>query len=200
MAKIQEINYNSDFSFVLDLKYYDKNGTLCSLGFPEYDFKILLYTNKVQYKYIVSYNSKEGIYGNCKNVDNKLVILVDNAKFTPGKLYASVFIDLPNDWYEDNKQQLDFTDIFTNIQLSKNTDISIEDIEMQLMLPFTKGEKGDKGDKGEKGDKFDFEDFTQEEIELLQQPALEAAAEATIKVDKAIEELNKTVISWVDVE
>lgn len=200
MAKIQEINYKSDFSFILDLKYYDKEGNLCSLGFPEYDFKILLYTNKVQYRYIVSYDSKENMYNNCKNVDNKLVILVDNAKFTPGDLYASVSIDLPNDWYDDNKQQLDFNNIFTNIRLSKNTNISIEDIEMQLMLPFTKGDKGDKGEKGEKGDKFDFEDFTQEEIELLQQPALEAAAEATTKVDKAIEELSKTVISWVDVK
>lgn len=169
MAKIQEINYKSDFSFILDLKYYDKEGTLCSLGFPEYDFKILLYTNKVQYKYIVSYDSKEGIYGNCKNVDNKLVILVDNAKFTPGKLYASVFIDLPNDWYEDNKQQLDFTDIFTNIRLTKNTNISIEDIEIQLLLPFAKGDKGDKGDP------FKYEDFTEEQLEELQKPAVDAA-------------------------
>lgn len=51
--------------------------------------------------------------------------------------------------------------------------------------------QGVRGDKGAQGDAFTFDDFTQEQIELLQQPAVEAAYDAT----QAVENLLRGVVA-----
>lgn len=74
-----KINYKSDFDFIVDAKAIDTNGSEVELGFPSYDWEIVLATGDACYNsrtYVASY--KKGVATNCFNDNGKIHINCDN--------------------------------------------------------------------------------------------------------------------------
>ena len=149
----KEINYKSDFDFILDIKSLDSNNELQSLGFPNYNFVIFLYTNSL-YKYKISYSKDaEGneSFVNCNNSGGSLQIIVDNHRLPKGYLKMDFYALLENPLYSDGCKTVTCNHLLPIKLVEGCSDLDIEDI--TFIAPYIKGEKGDKGERGEKGEK-----------------------------------------------
>lgn len=136
----KNINYKSDFDFILKLQRLNTEGNYEDVGFPDYSFTVLLYTNSYR-KYIVKYNKEKDEYINCANTNNQIQIIVNNHKLSKGKLKADIYLELPNADYNDGYKLL-VCSIDTGIELvSGCSDIKLNDI--TLIAPYIKGDKGE---------------------------------------------------------
>lgn len=130
-----KINYKSDFDFIVDAKAIDTNGSEVELGFPSYDWEIVLATGDACYNsrtYVASY--KKGVATNCFNDNGKIHIICDNHKLPIGQLRMTFNSFIPNAHYTDGTQKV-VADYNLDIELVlENTDVNTA--EVQIFLPF----------------------------------------------------------------
>lgn len=162
-----QINKKSDYDFLLTLKYLDGEGNEVQ-GFPPYDWELVLFTTSPIEGFHVGYKSGKMI--NCYQDNDKIHIVLNNHKLDTGQLKGESTIYIPNSIYPDNTQKVVSYHDF-GISITKGNGSFVTPAQLELLLPYIKGDKGDKGEKGEqgirgpkgdKGDAFTYADFTQE--------------------------------------
>lgn len=156
---IAEINYKSDFDFILKLK-----GSECKCGqkedgdpeFPSYDFRGEIWPEKIKelqedfgfdWERISQYGlrkgmkpyvfSKKGAYlTNCINDKGRIHVVVDNHELPTGKLILVFTSYIPNPLYPDGSKKI--TDEYPlNIELVEGRgDTCVSDIDVEATLPF----------------------------------------------------------------
>lgn len=130
IKEMNEINYQSDFDFILHLYPTKEDAELKQneLPFPTYDFTISLYTTSKANSYIVS--KKGDKLKNCFNDEGRLHIVCDSHGLNCGKLEAEFIAELPDGMYPDGTRREVFT-CPTNIRLIRDRkDTKAEDVEM----------------------------------------------------------------------
>ena len=158
--KINKINFKSDFDLIATMKCYDTSGKEIEIGFADYDWELDLYTGCGNYTpkvYKVSYIN--GKATNCFNDNGKVHIVCDNHKLSVGQLRMEFRSFLPNSNYPDGTQKVVATYDLDIELTTENTGIT--SAEVQIVLPYAKGEKGDKGEP------FTYADFTPEQLASL---------------------------------
>lgn len=146
-----EINYKSDFDFILRL--IDCRGN--EVGVPEYDWHANFYTSSQTESFVAS--CLDGKYTNCFDDNGKIHIVCNSHNLLPGTLKVEFVAEIPNGIYPDdfervvNPQPLD-------IKLVRKTHSCVDSIEVDVILPYIKG------------DPFTFDDFTPEQLEFLKGP------------------------------
>lgn len=151
---MKKINYQSDFDFILNL-------TDCSgkeIGIPDYDWVARFYTTNQAAAFVASY--KDGVYTNCFDDNGKLHIVCDNHGLPSGILRCEFTAELPNDIYPDGSERIVMPKPL-DIELVRSAASCPNDMEVELILPYIKGDKGDP---------FTYEDFTPEQLEALKGP------------------------------
>lgn len=151
---MRKINYKSDFDFILNLT--DCRGE--NIGIPQYDWEARFYTSSQTDAFVASY--KNGTYTNCFDDDGKLHIVCDNHGLPSGTLRCEFIAELPNDIYPDGHDRLICPEPI-GIELVRGKGTCPCDLEVQMILPYIKGDKGDP---------FTYEDFTPEQLEALKGP------------------------------
>lgn len=173
---MKQINYKSDFEFILCLK--DCRGV--DMGLPDYDWEAILYTTSPNNGYVVSYKN-----GQCTNwyVDEgRIHIVVDNHGMQPGTLHIEWNAKIPNGYFPDGDEKI-VSPLAVDIELIRGAAPCSPYADVALVLPYIKGDKGDP---------FTYDDFTPEQIADLKRPATEAAAQVYEAIEKA--EVTNTAI------
>lgn len=105
-------NFKSDFDFQLDI--CDHSGQ--SVGIPEINWEILLFTTSRQLVYKASYQ-----YGECQNCvldreSDKIMIMVDNHSLPVGELRYELTAEIPDENFPDGSRKV-FTEGTTDIEI-----------------------------------------------------------------------------------
>lgn len=174
--KIAQKNYQSDFDAIINIKTCNDK----DLGFPTYDWEAIFYTSASASTYTAS--SIKGVTTNCFDDNGKIHVVFNNHGLQSGDLMVKFISHLPNDIYPD-KDEIIVSPQKTGIKLVRGAGCcgTIEDI--QLVMPYIKGDKGDA---------FTFDDFTEAQIKQLQKPATDAAKAAEAAITK-VEATNTNV-------
>lgn len=202
-----EKNYKSDFDAVLSLTTCaTDNCEMHDVGWPDYDWIARFYTTSKTNVYVASCIGGECV--NCFNDNGKIHVIFKNHHLGLGLLQVEFRADLPNNIYPDGIQ-VEVSPQPLDVELVKGRGDCGTIAQVEVMLPYIKGEKGDKGDQGDigpegpqgqrgevgptgprgpqgpRGDAFTYEDFTPEQLEGLQRPAIEAAQRAEAAAEAA---------------
>lgn len=174
--KIAQKNYQSDFDAIINIKTCNDK----DLGFPTYDWEAIFYTSASASTYNAS--SIKGVTTNCFDDNGKIHVVFNNHGLQSGDLMVKFISHLPNGIYPD-KDEIIVSPQKTGIKLVRGAGCygTIEDI--QLVMPYIKGDKGDA---------FTFDDFTEAQINQLQKPATDAAKAAEAAITK-VEATNTNV-------
>lgn len=194
-------NYKSDFDAILHLLTCvdSREEEPKDIGWPDFDWTARFYTGSKANAYIASCIG--GVCTNCFNDNGHIHVVFNNHRLGKGVLNVEFYSELPNGIYPDGIQT-EVSPQPLGIELIDGRGDCGTIFEVEVMLPYIKGEKGDKGDKGdtgpvgpqgprgevgpigptgpqgERGPAFTYEDFTEAQIENLQRPATEAAGRA----------------------
>lgn len=168
---MKRINHKSDFDAILHMR--DCRGSM--VGFPEFDWTARFWTSSKANAYTAS--CLGGVCTNCFNDGGRIHVVFAGHRLTPGVLQVDIRTGLPDGIYPDGTRW-EVTPQPTDIELVVGKGDCGTIVDMEVMLPYIKGDKGDPGERGERGDAFTYEDFTEAQIEELQRPATEAAARA----------------------
>ena len=152
---IRRINYKSDFDFILKLKARcGKNDPEADgdgyreVPFPDYDFVVKLYTANKANAYTASCIG--GKCTNCFNDNGRIHIVVNSPRMGLGQLNAELLTMHPTSIYPDGTQDI-YDPQPLGIELVSGAGDCPTTAEVELLLPYIKGEKGDKGDVGPQG-------------------------------------------------
>lgn len=192
-------NYKSDFDIILHLLTCGGGDERREFGWPDFDWTARFYTSSKANAYTAS--CIDGVCDNCFSDNGQIHVVFNNHRLGVGVLNVEFYSELPNGIYPDGIQ----TEVSSQplgIELVSGRGDCGTISEVEVMLPYIKGEKGDKGDQGdagpvgpqgprgevgpigpigpqgERGPAFTYEDFTEAQIEDLQRPATEAAVRA----------------------
>lgn len=160
---MQEINYRQDFTLLQSFYYKNEKGDLVDFGFPPYDFKIFYWTASRANAYVAScrYANGEPKCVNCRKVgDNKLLVVFDNHKLSPGELHAEMIMEVPDDMYPDGFRRDPFP-MRTDVRLIHGPTPTPTRVETTAILPYIKGRDG------KDGKDFSYDDMTEEQKEDL---------------------------------
>ena len=130
-----KINYKSDFDFIAEIEAIGADGNEVAIGFPQYDWEIILTTGDCCYNsrtYVASY--RKGVATNCYNDNGKIHIICDNHKLPVGQLKMEFRSFLPNSNYPDGTQKVVSTYDLDIELTTENTGIT--SAEVQIVLPF----------------------------------------------------------------
>ena len=166
-----EKNYKSDFDIILTLKTCVRNedGT-CSkrdVGWPEHDWVATFRTDNGLREYDAS--RKGDTLVNCFNDNGRIHVVFNNHRLGKGVLRVDFHSEIPNAIYPDGIQDL-YEPQPLDIELVDGPGDCAGAAEVEVLLPYIKGEKGDA---------FTYADFTPAQIAELQRPATEKVAEVT---------------------
>lgn len=179
-----KINYKSDFDFILQLK--DCAGNL--IGWPDYDWTAKFYTSQKVNAFVASCKGGECV--NCYNDNGQIHIVANDHKLSAGVLNVEFTAEIPSGVYPDDSERI-VVPLPLDIELIRAAAPCPESFEVEVLLPYIKGDKGDP---------FTFEDFTPEQIEVLQHPALEAAKNAKKATDTVISDMQTKSEEWGEAE
>ncbi len=166
-----EKNYKSDFDIILTLKTCVRNedGT-CSkrdVGWPEHDWVATFRTDNGLREYVAS--RKGDTLVNCFNDNGRIHVVFNNHRLGKGVLRVDFHSEIPNAIYPDGIQDL-YEPQPLDVELVDGPGDCAGAAEVEVLLPYIKGEKGDA---------FTYADFTPAQIAELQRPATEKVAEVT---------------------
>ncbi|MBD5367262.1 MAG: hypothetical protein HDR82_09765 [Bacteroides sp.] len=179
------VNYKSDFDFLLLLntcvRQDDGSCTKRPIGWPDYDWEATFWTSN---KAITFKASRHGDrLTNCFNDNGHIHIVCNSHHLGCGTLNVDFRSVLPNGLYADGSEDL-FEPRLLDIQLVPGPGDCPHASEVELLLPYIKGDKGDP---------FTYADFTPGQIAELQQPAIDAAHRADTAVTK-LEDVSSQVL------
>lgn len=181
---MKKINYKSDFDFILRLR--DCGGN--DVGWPEYDWTARFYTSQKVNAFVAKREGGECV--NCYNDDGRIHIVADGHKLGAGVLNVEFTAEIPNGVYPDDAERI-VVPLPLDIELIRAAAPCPESFEVEVLLPYIKGDKGDA---------FTFGDFTPEQIEVLQRPALEAAEDAKEATGTVIRDVQTKSEEWGEAE
>ena len=133
----RHINHESDFDFSLPLTDCQGN----DLGWPDWDWEVRLWTTSPADSYRVG--CRGGVPYGCFNDGGRVHVVVNKHGLRPGVLRAKAVALLPNGIYPDGIQRLVRPGTIS-IELVRGAGDCPTATEIELMLPFIKGDKGDK--------------------------------------------------------
>lgn len=152
------INYKDDFELEIRLTDLQSN----AYGIPPFDFEIRLLSGGRSYsagrKNGELYNIRHSMRG-----DEWLTVVADNHGLFPCKeIIAQLTLQIPNEDYPDGHQQI-VRKYRTGVSLTIAESDIPTDAEIEILMPFIKGEKGDRGEI------LDLAELTDEEVEELRE-------------------------------
>jgi len=163
---MKQINYKSDFDFILRLK--DGRGN--AIGWPDYDWEARFWTTSKVNEFVVS--CKGGVCVNCYNDNGEIHVVADNHKLSAGVLNVEFTAEIPNGVYPDDSERI-VIPLPLEIELIRAAAPCPEGFEVEVQLPYIKG------------DKLTYADLTEEDKEDLISPIKEDINKAiTQKQDK----------------
>lgn len=175
---MRNVNYKSDFDFIMRLK--DCADDTKTVPFPECDFDAVFWTSSKTKAYIAS--CKGGVCTNCfRTKDGDMHFVFDNQHMGLGTLHWEPHFELPNDLYPDSIQDL-FRKASLDIKLVDGDGDCPTTAEVELIAPFIKGDKGDS---------FTYDDFTTEDKAELIAPIKD-------NIDRAITQKQDKLTTSVD--
>ena len=133
---MKKINYKSDFDFIAKLTATNANGESVEVGFPDYDFEVIITSGCNGYStrsFVAS--SIGGITKNCFNDNGQLHIVCDNHKLNVGELFGEFKAYLPNDIYPDGTQ-LNVEPQSLGIELVVGASDTPTTAEIEFVLPY----------------------------------------------------------------
>lgn len=146
------INYKSDFDFILNLatcvKKEDGSCEKTPLGWPDFDWVATLWTSNKANAYVAS--RKGDNLEDCFEDNGQIHVVVNNHRLGKGTLNVEFHALLPDNIYPDNIRDT-YDPQPLDIELVSGSGDCATAIEAELLLPMLKGEKGDKGERGEQG-------------------------------------------------
>ena len=151
----RHVNYKSDF--VLRERFRNASGQLVAL--PDIDFELRYWVK--QRVYVAK--RENGVMTNCVADGDALLVMFKDHQLGEGFLHHELHLALDNELFSDGVQNVYYPENL-NILLWDKMGDSEGVIESDIVAAYTRGFA------------FKFSDFTPAEIELLKQPATEAAA------------------------
>lgn len=146
--------------------YKDDFTLLIKVGkVPDWDFDVMLRTQDNGTPYRAS--RVNGTCNSCEVCEDAIKVVCDSHRLLPGKIIATINWHQPDNAYSDGVKNLEQR-IETGVELT-SVPVQVSDAEVEAIMPYIKGDKGEP---------FTYGDFTEEEIEGLQKPAVEAAERA----------------------
>ena len=133
---MKKINYKSDFDFIAKLTATNANGESVEVGFPDYDFELIITSGCNGYStrsFVAS--SIAGVTKNCFNDNGQLHIVCDNHKLNVGELFGEFKAYLPNDIYPDGTQ-LNVEPQSLGIELVVGASDTPTTAEIEFVLPY----------------------------------------------------------------
>lgn len=154
-------NYKSDFNFILHLYSVltDSSGKekeRTELPWPDYDWSAKFWTSSKAKAYYASCIG--GVCTNCRNMDGKIQIVVDNHNMGLGILQVEFRAELPREIYPDGSERNVVPGVL-DIELVRGAGDFPSDFEAQLQMPYIK---------------LKYEDLTEEEKAEFQRPVTDA--------------------------
>lgn len=154
-------NYKSDFNFILRLYSVltdsaGKEKERTELPWPDYDWSAKFWTSSKAKAYYASCIG--GVCTNCRNMDGKIQIVVDNHNMGLGILQVEFRAELPREIYPDGSERNVVPGVL-DIELVRGAGDFPSDFEAQLQMPYIK---------------LKYEDLTEEEKAEFQRPVTEA--------------------------
>ena len=151
----RHVNYKSDF--VLRERFRNASGQLVAL--PDIDFELRYWVK--QRVYVAK--RENGVMTNCVADGDALLVMFKDHQLGEGFLHHELHLALDNELFSDGVQNVYYPENL-NILLWDKMGDSEGVIESDIVAAYTRGFA------------FKFSDFTPAEIELLKQPATDAAA------------------------
>ncbi len=125
---MREINYKSDFDFILRMK--DCAGNL--IGWPDYDWEAKFYTSQKVNAFVAT--CKGGKCVNCYNDDGQIHIVCNDHKLSAGVLNVEFTAEIPIGVYPDGTRQT-VTPLPLEIELIRAAAPCPESFEVEEILP-----------------------------------------------------------------
>ncbi len=147
IKKEVKVNRLSDFDLFLNVS--DCTGK--AVGWPVYDWRAEFYTWASSNRYVAS--SVGGVCTNCFNDGGRIHVVFDKHYLPEGELKVRFFAEIPNGIYPDGHKRV-AVPASLGITLTREAVPCPHGIEVELVLPYIKGDKGDA---------FTYEDFTPED-------------------------------------
>lgn len=151
---MERINYKSDFDFILKLR----DGCGQNIGFPKYDWSAKIWTSVKAYAVTISCIGGKCI--NCYDDNDSVHIVLNNHGLGPGRVNIEFTAEIPNSLYPDCSERI-VVPAPIGIELIRAAAPCPKGIDVQVLLPYIKGDKGDP---------FTFQDFTPQQLESLRGP------------------------------
>ncbi|MDE7402020.1 MAG: hypothetical protein K2M87_01260 [Muribaculaceae bacterium] len=171
----QKIHYKSDFDFLLRL--HDANGRIVPPD--QCAWRIKLWTACKQI-FAEAGRTEDGQYFHCIPDGDKVRVIMDSHRLTPGVLHCELTLFVPDCNYPDfiRSEQIR---IDTGITLTLDKTDLPDSTQIEVSLPLVKG------------DPFLFEDFTPEQIAHFALPGIEGAREVTDDLGKQVTANNRAI-------
>lgn len=145
-------NYKSDFDFiqrvVLCVRHDDGTCSKTDVGWPDYDWTATYYTYNRANAYVASCIG--GVCTNCFNDNGRIHVIVHDHYLGKGELRVELRAWLPNDIYPGGTQK-QVEPAPTGIELVDGPGDCPTEIEVEVMLPYIKGDPGEPGERGPQG-------------------------------------------------
>lgn len=169
----QPIYHKSEYDFILRLK----DGSGKYIPWPDHDW-VARFTTAGRFRGLTA-SCFGGVCRNCFRDGDEIHIVADRHNLPPGVVSVEFTSIIPNEDYPDGVQSVVQKGVL-DLNLTNEATPMPEAFEVELLLPYIKGDKGDA---------FTYEDFTPEQIAELQKPATDKAAEVTEALKKVAGQL-----------
>ena len=168
----RHVNYKSDF--VLRERFRNASGQLVAL--PDIDFELRYWVK--QRVYVAK--RENGVMTNCVADGDALLVMFKDHQLGEGFLHHELHLALDNELFSDGVQNVYYPENLNILLWDKMGDCEGV-IESDIVAAYTRGFA------------FKFSDFTPAEIELLKQPATDAAA-LTLQAKEATEQATRDTL------
>lgn len=131
---MKRINYKSDFDFIAKLTAKNANGESVEVGYPDYDFELIITSGATAIplrSFVASVIG--GVVKNCYNDNGLLHVVCNNHNLNVGQLAIEFKSYIPNRIYPDGIQTIVTTQAM-DIELV-STDSNTDTVETELQLP-----------------------------------------------------------------
>lgn len=127
-------NFKSDFDFVLS--FLDGEGN--DVGFPDFNWRMTLYTKSKELSYEVSHQYGENT--NCRNEEGKIHAYIDRHEFPVGELLFELEVEIPDKGFPDGSRKV-FVRDSTDIEIVNEKGQTLSGVIVPVTVPHLKKEE-----------------------------------------------------------